>query len=96
MTEDEAKTKWCPFARVVLADPDKESRAIVPHHAAYNMTKLIGEDDRSYVPCIASTCMAWRWRTVANPAARHNIYSNPNPEGITSTADGYCGLAGGV
>lgn len=44
MTEDEAKTKWCPFAR------DSET--------AGNRSILTPDDIR--FPCIASACMAWR------------------------------------
>ena len=45
MTEDEAKTKWCPMARSV---GNGENRT--PFGAA----------DASCL-CLASGCMAWRW-----------------------------------
>lgn len=63
MTEEEARTKWCPFVRIgnylsggsLNRDPTGEIKA--------NMK------------CIASDCMAWRWinseigfcRLVGNP-----------------------------
>lgn len=80
MTEEDAKATWCPFIK--------------------------GEDGsgESAATCLGSACMAWRWRTVPNPAwqpanqmamyPQPNPYSDPNPSGIPSTTDGYCGLAG--
>lgn len=61
---------------------------------------------RSYYSrtCIASACMAWRWRRVANPEWRsvtymagyppHNPFDGSNEMSIPSTTDGFCGLAG--
>jgi hypothetical protein len=47
MTEDEAKTKWCPMVRVI----------------AYNGTYSSNRLDSSVMSkkCIASNCMLWRW-----------------------------------
>lgn len=51
MTEEEAKTKWCPFARVV----DRQ----VELTAAAN--RWYGNAFSSNSCCIGSACMAWRW-----------------------------------
>jgi len=48
MTEDEAKTKWCPFARI--ADPN------APTGGNTYINKIDGVAPR----CIGSDCMAWR------------------------------------
>ena len=49
MTEDEAKTKWCPFA---------SSRALsVETTDGVRYTHL----KNLQLYCIASECMAWRW-----------------------------------
>ena len=52
MTEDEAKTKWCPFARVTIRDDIADS---------WNRFEdgIEAAVDGSH--CIASNCMAWRW-----------------------------------
>ena len=63
MTEDEAKTKWCPFSRVAVdvVDPSRISPA--PGHN--RVQKMDGDViTRWGVPdgslCVAGRCMAWR------------------------------------
>lgn len=56
MTEEEAATKWCPFARVT--DIDGKT-------AASNRWENIDDEDDSFGPqansyCLGSKCMAWR------------------------------------
>lgn len=48
MTEEEAKTKWCPFARV-------DSTAANRPNPGPNCDVTAG-----WPPCIGSACMAWR------------------------------------
>jgi hypothetical protein len=48
MTEEEAKGKWCPMAKVASIDGDGVNRR---HDGAPNRGAI----------CIASSCMAWRW-----------------------------------
>ena len=95
MIEEEAKTKWCPFAHTRGFASD----------AAINRPFPGEEDDvvREDCRCIASACMAWRWNKIPNPewkgqhvmvsSVRQNPYSE-TPAGIDSTTDGRCGLAG--
>jgi hypothetical protein len=56
VTEEEARGKWCPFARraAFLADFDGVTRSMTAVNRSGN---LPDEDCR----CIASDCMAWRW-----------------------------------
>jgi hypothetical protein len=64
MTEEEAETKWCPQARVIVAFGENMNQAATAN-------------------CIASSCMAWRWKH------RPNAASSAYPDG-----EGFCGLAG--
>lgn len=51
-TESEAKTKWCPEIKILLAPPSYEGGS------AFIMTNRFG--DSSY-NCIASGCAQWEW-----------------------------------
>lgn len=105
MTEEQAKTKWCPQARVTGLDGPSGNRHVL--HA----DGLNGADR-----CIASACMAWRQREPItrevqtdlgqlppgwheNEASWSQIPRLRGDEGlrwrqVISTATGYCGLAG--
>lgn len=87
MTEEEAKTKWCPHAVASHTDPRAGFR----------------DDGRPKVhPCIGSACMAWRWNDVPNPEydrQRHVFMggyppSTTPPMTVKSETEGHCGLAG--
>ncbi len=86
MTEEEAKTKWCPFVRFVATD-----------EAAYN-NRPAGSDETL---CIGSNCMAWRWSLKRNPdwnpSAAAMSWTHPAdspPAFIRDDTQGGCGLAG--
>lgn len=81
MTEDEARQKWCPFARV--AYPESISGCNV-------INRLYNTPSPGPCRCIASGCMVWRWeiRNVEPPEGEILL-----PE--KSDEEGYCGLAGG-
>lgn len=51
MNEETARTKWCPFARVVY---HYRLEAVA---AANRPSNDVGKN----ALCIASDCMAWRW-----------------------------------
>ena len=87
MTEDEAKTKWCPFARYVSIRGEGINRWI---HEGETQTNP--EPSR----CIASDCMAWRWTTAPD---RAESYAREAPRAHREhpfVAKGHCGLAGGA
>ena len=79
MTEDVAKTKWCPMIREELSCKGSINRW---DGEAYEY----GEE----FSCIASSCMMWRW-TITPEVQRANNSQNPCGSIV---ADGYCGLAG--
>jgi hypothetical protein len=81
-TEDQARTKWCPFVRLHLLSRD----------VSYN--RRLGTGDRmedTGLPhgshCIASECMAWRWKDGITPKDMGDF--DPDNEAV-----GHCGLAG--
>lgn len=87
MTEEEARKKWCPHARVVdpfilndyeLADPDEPPPLrVTPGYNRYHCDGDTADEtvtDGS-VRCVGSLCMAWRWW-------------------MEEKEHGYCGLAG--
>ena len=101
MTEEEAKTKWCPFARIVWAQRKEtgDGKWVTNGTVAFNRAQIefSGEVHLKGF-CIASACMAWRW-------GYHRDRTNGQPvDGLLdiargeSDADvvavGYCGLAG--
>lgn len=56
MTEDEAKTKWCPFVRVTAS----------PEEWHTNRPTFAEVHNKGFDLCIGSACMAWRGRTEAS------------------------------
>lgn len=88
LTEEEAKTKWCPHVR--------QSDGI-----GEVATNRWDEDNNpAYARCIASECMAWEWATKPNPdfkecnmwpdqRARHEMDRT-----LPDHERGYCGLSG--
>jgi hypothetical protein len=101
MTEDEAKTKWCPHAR---------QAAVISNDLGTGATANRDASNHYGVPnvnCIASACMAWRWGPTENKPSdistihAHMVATGCGPldaTGATSTAvkHGYCGLAGAL
>ena len=47
LTEEEARRKWCPHARVQLELPTEGNPPV--------------NRDNANIFCMASLCMAWRW-----------------------------------
>ena len=82
MTEEEAKTKWCPHKRVAIIKHDWSEIT-----TGHNQIELDGEPgltkDAVHYRCIASACMAWRWEPIRG-------FSDEEMAPI----EGYCGLAG--
>lgn len=90
MTEQEAKTKWCPFARI----PSHISGAANVPPLAINRLSRPDSQAAAFpfagLTCIGSACMAWRWneQTAARKGTDIAAYS------VSSEDRGFCGLAG--
>ena len=95
MSEDEAKTKWCPHARVATYAMGGDGGM-----AATN--KVSNGKIRDGARCIGSECMAWRWQVTRPEIGQTSVqdtlgsahYTPLFGRPQTSTTDGYCGLAG--
>lgn len=85
-TEEEARKKWCPEVRCVGGSDEVDPPQ--PRPPAANCHLNVGPSGLGlvrvpkYARCIASECMAWRWRrtTYGDEPARISL--------------GYCGKAG--
>lgn len=98
-TEEEAKTKWCPEARIIAFNIATGDHAPV---AGNGVSKLDGESARTML-CVASACMHWRWALKPNPDFYHSMEGmvvtrgldfQPVPSHIEDRTQGYCGLSG--
>lgn len=92
LTEDDAKTKWCPHARI--SEEAKQAHLASP---SFNRTETQHDnsthpDDPLYlyfgaIPsqalCLGSGCMNWEWNISPEAAAARGGDIKPN---------GYCGL----
>lgn len=104
MTEQEAKTRWCPFARVTVEWTNGIAAA----------NRNLSDNEKPLTLCIGSACMAWRRKTQAfrvcdsatatvepkRPAdipadwAWEPYRGDGEPAGWAEPIGGYCGLAG--
>lgn len=63
MTEELAKTKWCPMVRMVTGKIDQQSRASQHNGAQSSYNRVVDEALYAFPAgggCIASHCMMWR------------------------------------
>lgn len=91
VTEDEAKTKWCPFARVIV---DRE----FAEESVASGNRWTGETLPTNSPtnseCLGPGCMAWRWQPRMEPAGDpFDISKSPGIARSAPPTHGYCGLA---
>ena len=94
MTEEDAKTKWCPFARVSCANTPETG-----NHAANRNAVMLDEAPSLTAgsQCVGSRCMAWRGQytpefhaMVKEHFRTTGIWLKPTPK----DTEGHCGLAG--
>lgn len=79
MTEEEARKKWCPFVRIVNS-----------YGIAIGNRNISRKSQTPRMCCIASECMAWRWKVAPLPARKNDIGEDIPAFG----GRGFCGLAG--
>ena len=61
MTEEEAKTKWCPFVRSQIVDQDENGRLMcISNRDKAQMVEVNDERVMTH-NCIGGSCMTWRW-----------------------------------
>lgn len=92
MTEDEAKTKWCPFA---------SSRVLVWKKGPAEIINAVMSPE-TVAPttlCIGSACMAWRavfkecwFDATGKPVVDGSMYAGATTRLVAN--GGFCGLAG--
>lgn len=87
MTEQEARTKWCPMSRVSLTKGE----------VGYN--RVDGGIPSEYATCIGSDCMMWEWAEeeyIFSGGKVDDSYEEV-PGGLwrkkKEIRHGYCGLA---
>lgn len=104
MTEDEAKTKWCPFARVSANHGDSASNRSVGLDDGLGQEPHLFQASR----CVGSACMAWRWEADPEKGKQYGLHSPEMAVAIYGTDEqkaeqrakiaamrpGFCGLAG--
>ena len=85
MTEEQAREKWCPFARTATAA------------GGGSFNRLYDKKDAAPNPtvcrCIASSCMAWRLGEKPHWGG-DTLGRTPKESGAVTVRRGYCGLAG--
>ncbi|UKJ74551.1 hypothetical protein [Azospirillum brasilense] len=93
MTEEEARTKWCPMARNAgVTNRDTGSTASVNR----NGREHYGVENCS---CIASGCMAWRRENATDAALAARAAGDRRPDweikaSIAANPRGFCGAFG--
>ena len=93
ITEDEARQKWCPLARVWAAGemhPNGANRFVSDSdHTPEKHTEAFVKG----TTCMASACMAWRWDW-ENARTREISRKGEGMEVVTQPTHGYCGAFG--
>lgn len=82
LTEDEAKTKWCPHVR----HPDEVGGTF--NRGRVEPLNDHEHNDGTLCNCIASACMAWRWADLLHAGT---VVKEGRP---IAAMKGFCGLAG--
>ncbi len=93
MTEEEAKKRWCPFARCF---PDNSEGMTDGAGNRWTLDQddkpnAFGNDNK----CIGSACMAWRWFHPGHDPDLPRQFPDVIGSELNKRRDiGFCGLAG--
>lgn len=95
-TENEAREKWCPFARTLHREVFQENTRQKKEQLGLESVNRLSTGLGPFSCCIASECMAWR---SGGPAWRDResgiLFAAPPKQGESDKVQvGYCGLAG--
>lgn len=90
-TEEEAKTKWCPFARQLVSIETDDPLRKGPQFA----TSANRYQNNDMAACISSACMAWcaihQWRYHSNEPW---LTGDDGGGAVEERTVGFCGLIG--
>ena len=90
MTEDEAKTKWCPMVRLGVTVGGEPAPGLNRFTNPNNMKSM------DFAKCIGSACMMWRnaeSEQYVNGMRLQHTSTYP-VEAVVTVRHGYCGIAG--
>ncbi len=89
MTEAEAKTRWCPMARVLYA-----VQGDATHGVKFAATNQFQDDygKNLHSHCIGSACMMWRKQYAVG--MKYDATAQDAYETAEDRGEGFCGLAG--
>ncbi len=59
VTEEEAKTKWCPLSRALMQLTDPNTKVLLEATSANRIAEI--PTSSPYTSCIGSRCMAWEF-----------------------------------
>lgn len=91
MKEEEAKTKWCPMARVATVVISEKLSVVANRDISLLMPTNSFDPATDLTKCIASACMMWQWETRLSSTMFEEDGNTPRRE--RKGNDGYCGLA---
>jgi hypothetical protein len=95
-TEAEAKTKWCPHARVIVGRIlSQDTHTITNPQSPHNRVSFGagGQATPGGSHCLGSGCMFWRWAGWLNRSSGC-VASHCPEEDRDGDRLGYCGAAG--
>lgn len=99
ITEDEAKTKWCPQYQVATSGGDTSNTYEMDNRPIKWTPEGVGPDGRQKYRndgihpsacCLGSGCMWWRWDSDQPAGIAYSEYGTPEDV----RAWGFCGKAG--